>query len=64
MNKILLLVSFTLTITIFKAQDNRFASVELTAIVQTNNPQITLNWLPNASATSYQIYRKLKTASA
>ena len=64
MNKILLLVSFTLTITIFKAQDNRFASVELTAIVQTNNPQITLNWLPNASATSYKIYRKLKTASA
>ncbi|HJW29468.1 MAG TPA: fibronectin type III domain-containing protein, partial [Saprospiraceae bacterium] len=39
------------------------ASVELSATVQTSPPVITLNWVANAGATSYTIYRKPKFTS-
>jgi hypothetical protein len=39
-------------------------SVELSAAVQVSPPQITLNWISNASATQYTLFRKLKTGTA
>ncbi|MGZ3898816.1 MAG: T9SS type A sorting domain-containing protein [Bacteroidia bacterium] len=38
-------------------------AVQVNAVVQTSTPQITLNWIGNASTTNYTIYRKLKTAN-
>ena len=40
------------------------ASVELSAAVQATPPLITLNWVGNAGATQYTVYRKLKTETA
>ncbi|MEO6132359.1 MAG: T9SS type A sorting domain-containing protein, partial [Saprospiraceae bacterium] len=45
------------------AQSCQDASVELSAIVQTLPPRITLTWTPNAGATKHFVYRKLKTGS-
>ena len=43
------------------AQICQDASVEVSAVVQSNPPRITLNWVPNAGATQHLIYRKLKS---
>ena len=40
------------------------AAVQINATVQTSTPQITLNWVGNATTTSYNIYRKLKSATS
>jgi PKD repeat protein len=39
-------------------------AVQINVTVQTSTPQITLNWVGNATTTSYNIYRKLKTATS
>lgn len=46
------------------AQSSADAAVQINATVQTSTPQITLNWVGNATTTSYQIFRKLKTATS
>lgn len=46
------------------AQSSADAAVQINAAVQTSTPQITLNWVGNATTTSYQIFRKLKTATS
>lgn len=46
------------------AQTCRDVSVELRADVEESPPSITLNWYPNASATAYFVYRKLKNNSS
>jgi len=40
------------------------ASVEVSASVQADPPRITLNWVANAGATQYFVYRKLKTGTS
>lgn len=42
------------------AQTCQDVSVELSAMVQTSTPQITLNWVNNATTSQYFVYRKLK----
>ncbi|MEI6021498.1 MAG: T9SS type A sorting domain-containing protein [Bacteroidota bacterium] len=44
------------------AQSVTDPAVQVSAVVQNNPAKITLNWIGNATSTSYQIYRKLKTA--
>lgn len=39
-------------------------SVQLTATIQTSPPKISLSWQPDANATGYTIYRKLRDASS
>jgi PKD repeat protein len=39
-------------------------AVQVSAVVQTSTPQITLNWVPGASTNGYTIYRKLKSATS
>src|SRR5688572_29801424 len=63
MKKILLLLP-VFAFTAIESQTCQDASVELTAVVQTLPLQITLNWVANTGATSYNIYRKLKTATS
>ncbi|MBN8691910.1 MAG: T9SS type A sorting domain-containing protein [Bacteroidetes bacterium] len=46
------------------AQSSADAAVQINATVQTSTPQITLNWVGNTTTTSYQIFRKLKTATS
>ncbi|MBK9105277.1 MAG: T9SS type A sorting domain-containing protein [Saprospiraceae bacterium] len=46
------------------AQTCQDASVELSAVVQSNPARITLNWVANAGATNHYVYRKLKTGSS
>ncbi|MGB4847303.1 MAG: hypothetical protein WBP41_05255, partial [Saprospiraceae bacterium] len=55
------LLSFLFTST--NAQTCQDASVELSAIVQTSPPRITLSWTPNAGAAKHYVYRKLKTGT-
>lgn len=43
------------------AQTCQDASVELSATVQLSPATITLNWIPNSTATAHTVYRKLKT---
>ncbi len=40
------------------------AAVQITAQVQDNPPQITLNWIGNNTTNQYQVHRKLKSASS
>lgn len=44
-------------------QNCRDASVEISATVQNNPPRINLEWISNAGATQYQVYRKLKSST-
>ena len=47
-----------------KADDTFVYAVQISAIVQTNPPQITLDWEPDPyGAKSYTIYRKAKTGT-
>lgn len=46
------------------AQSTADAAVEITATTNSTTPSITLNWVGNATTTQYNIYRKLKTATA
>src|SRR5574343_16349 len=39
-------------------------AVQINATVQTSTPQITLNWVGNATTTSYSVFRKLKTGTS
>lgn len=43
-----------------QAQSSADAAVRLTAQVQANPPQITLNWVGNTTTNQYQVFRKLK----
>lgn len=45
------------------AQTCQDASVEVSASVQADPPRITLNWLANAGANQYFVYRKLKAGT-
>jgi hypothetical protein len=48
-----------------KADDTFVYAVQISAVVQSNPPQIRLNWEPDPyGAKSYAIYRKAKTATA
>lgn len=58
----LIIASFLLFETF--AQISADAAVQINATVQTSTPQITLNWVGNATTTSYQIFRKLKTSTS
>lgn len=55
-------LSLCLSLSLF-SQSCQDASVELSAVVQVNPPQITLNWIANPGATSHFLYRKLKNSS-
>ncbi|MBK7668135.1 MAG: hypothetical protein IPJ32_12825 [Sphingobacteriaceae bacterium] len=46
------------------AQSTADAAVEITATTNSTTPSIALNWVGNATTTQYNIYRKLKTATA
>lgn len=56
--------SILLSFVSLNAQTSVDASVEITAVVQNIPPAITLNWVPNSSATQHIIYRKAKSAVA
>ncbi|HRY31556.1 MAG TPA: PKD domain-containing protein [Bacteroidales bacterium] len=62
MNRLLLFTFIIPLLTAWHAgaQTCRDVSVELSATVQANPPRITLNWVNNAGATQYQVFRKLK----
>jgi hypothetical protein len=47
-----------------QAQSCQSASVELTAVVQSNPPQIALQWKADTVATQHFVYRKLKNAAS
>jgi hypothetical protein len=58
------LFSFAMMLLAFKAHAQYTSmtySVLITAQVQKSPPQITLNWVPDPSATSYDVYRKNKS---
>lgn len=59
--KIFLLLIFSLFFFNLNAQTSKDYSVLLSAVVQKSPPRITLNWNYHAGATSYNIYRKVKT---
>jgi hypothetical protein len=48
----------------FSAQSAADLAVQLSANVQANPAQITLNWLGNGSSTQYHVFRKLKSATS
>lgn len=62
MKKFLLHVFFLANIGAF-AQSVSDPAVQVNAMVQTAPAKITLNWIGNATSTSYQIHRKLKTGN-
>lgn len=62
--RVLSMLGLTLFTSIGYAQSCQDASVELSAVVQANPPRITLNWIPNGSATQHFVYRKLKTGTS
>jgi hypothetical protein len=45
------------------AQTCQDASIELSAVVQSAPPKVTLHWRANAAATQYTLYRKIKSAT-
>ena len=51
------------SLSIINAQTSQDASVEVSAVVQSDPPRITLNWVSNAGATQHLVYRKAKTAA-
>lgn len=64
MKKFLLLVfSLILSSGLF-SQNTSDAAVQITATTNSTTPQITLNWVGNATTTQYTVYRKLKTATS
>lgn len=64
MKKIILLFLLSFTTTFYYSQTSKDAAVELWAKVQTSPPTVTLNWVGNATTTSYNVDRKLKTGTA
>jgi hypothetical protein len=61
----LLLSLFSLlSVSEMNAQSCQDASVEVSATVQADPPRITLNWVANAGASQYFVYRKLKTGTS
>lgn len=64
MKKLFILLLSSLFVFEISAQSSADAAVQINATVQTSTPQITLNWVGNASTTSYQVFRKLKTATS
>src|SRR5688572_16121458 len=58
--KIFYSFTFLLLFNIAWSQSASDAAVQLTAIVQNNPAQITLNWIGNTTTTQYQVFRKLK----
>lgn len=49
---------------LFIAQSVSDPAVQINVTVQTSTPQITLNWVGNATTTNYTVYRKLKTGTS
>ena len=64
MKKLLRLSFFVFLATDLYSQSAADAAVQLSAVVQSNPAQITLNWIGNSTSTQYQVYRKLKTATS
>lgn len=62
MQKLLLpaLLFFSL---LLNSQTSSDVAVQLSASVQTNPAQITLNWITTSASSQYQVYRKLKSAN-
>jgi hypothetical protein len=58
-----LLLATLLTVHFSFSQSVQDLVVQLTATTQASPPQITLNWLSDAGATSYQVYKKKKSDS-
>lgn len=58
---ILVIIIITYSASVAIAQTADKYAVQISATIQTNPPKITLNWVGNTSATSYNIYKKLKT---
>ncbi len=46
------------------AQTCQDASVEVSAVVRSNPPRITLNWVQDTTATQHLVYRKLKSGTS
>lgn len=63
MNRTTSFLALLLLILNSSAQAPSDLAVQLSAVVQSNPPQITLNWVGNSTTTQYQVYRKLKTAT-
>lgn len=57
-------MSILATVPILRSQTAADAAVQLSVSTQPNPPEITLHWTTNATSTGYQVYRKLKSASA
>src|SRR5687767_15038066 len=62
MDKNLLLLASVFFFVTGNGQSAADAAVQITASVQVNPAQITLNWVANTTTSQYQIHRKLKTA--
>lgn len=54
---------FVLSLNLF-SQATSDAAVQITVTTNSTTPQITLNWIGNATTTQYQVFRKLKTATS
>lgn len=59
----LLIIIFCYPFAIF-SQAVSDPAVQINVTVQTSTPQITLNWVGNATTTNYTVYRKLKTGTS
>ena len=62
--RIILSLAFSLMVMMLRAQSPQAISVELTASIKTDPLSIELNWVGQDASTSYNIYRKLKSATS
>ena len=47
-----------------QSQSSADAAVQLSALIQVNPAQITLNWVGNGTSNQYQVFRKLKNGTS
>ncbi len=64
MKKLLLAFTLIFSTTFSFSQSAKDCAVELWAKVQTSPPTVTLNWVGNATTSSYNVDRKLKTGTS
>jgi len=64
MKKFILVFFLVFSATFSFSQSAKDAAVELWVNVQVSPPTVTLNWVGNATTTSYNVERKLKTGTA
>ena len=60
MKRLLFILVIIFATFLLRSQTSADVAVQLNALVQTNPPQITLQWLGNSTTTQYQVFRKLK----